>query len=106
MEIIGIVCEYNPFHQGHLYHIKKIKDMYKDSLIICVISSSFCERGEISVLNKWDKTSICLNNGIDIVIELPFVFSSQSADVFAKGAISILSKLMILSFYIILLTYK
>ena len=67
--------------------------MYKDSLIICVISSSFCERGEISVLNKWDKTSICLNNGIDIVIELPFVFSSQSADVFAKGAISILSKL-------------
>lgn len=93
MEIIGIVCEYNPFHQGHLYHIKKIKDMYKDSLIICVISSSFCERGEISVLNKWDKTSICLNNGIDIVIELPFVFSSQSADVFAKGAISILSKL-------------
>ena len=93
MEIIGIVCEYNPFHQGHLYHIKKIKDMYKDSLIICVISSSFCERGEISVLNKWDKTCICLNNGIDIVIELPFVFSSQSADVFAKGAISILSKL-------------
>ena len=95
MEVIGIIAEYNPFHLGHLYHIKKIKEMYKDSLIICVMSSSFCERGEVSVLNKWDKTSICLNNGIDIVIELPFVFSSQSADIFAKGAMAILNKLKV-----------
>ena len=93
MEIIGIIAEYNPFHLGHLYHIKKIKEMYKDSLIICVMSSSFCQRGEVSVLNKWDKTSICLNNGIDLVVELPFVFSSQSADIFAKGAMAILNKL-------------
>lgn len=95
MEVIGIIAEYNPFHLGHLYHIKKIKEMYKDSLIICVISSSFCERGEISVLNKWDKTSICLNNEVDMVIELPFVFSSQSADIFAKGAMAILNKLKV-----------
>mgnify|MGYP004622470353 FL=1 len=93
MEVIGIIAEYNPFHLGHLYHIKKIKEMYKDSLIICVMSSSFCQRGEVSVLNKWDKTSICLNNEIDLVIELPFVFSSQSADIFAKGAMAILNKL-------------
>lgn len=95
MEVIGIIAEYNPFHLGHLYHINKIKQMYKDSLIICVISSSFCERGEVSVLNKWDKTNICLNNGIDLVIELPFIFSSQSADIFAKGAMSILNKLKV-----------
>lgn len=91
MNIIGLIAEYNPFHLGHVYHIKKIKEMYPDSLLICVMSSCFCERGEVSVLNKWDKTKLCLNNGIDIVIELPFVFSSQSADIFAKGAVGILN---------------
>ena len=91
MNIIGLIAEYNPFHLGHIYHIKKIKEMYPDSLLICVMSSCFCERGEVSVINKWDKTRLCLNNGIDIVIELPFVFSSQSADIFAKGAVGILN---------------
>lgn len=93
MEIIGVITEYNPFHNGHLYHINKIKEMYPDSIIIAVISTSFCQRGEISILNKWDKTKICLDNNIDLIIELPFVFSSQSADIFAKGAISILNEL-------------
>ena len=55
---IGIVCEYNPFHNGHLYQIKKIKELYKDSLIIVVMSSSFMQRGEASIINKWDKTKI------------------------------------------------
>lgn len=95
MEIIGIICEYNPFHNGHLYHIKKIKEMYPDSIIIAVISGCFSERGNISVLNKWDKTKICLDNNIDIVIELPFVFASQSADIFAYGAINILKELKV-----------
>ncbi len=95
MEIIGVVAEYNPFHNGHLYHIKKIKQLYPNSLIIAVISTSFLQRGEISILNKWDKTKICLENNIDLVIELPFVFSSQSADIFAKGAISILNYLKV-----------
>ena len=91
MDIIGIVAEYNPFHNGHLYQIQKIKEMYPNSLLIAVISSSFCQRGEISLINKWDKTSIALENSIDIVIELPFVFSTQSADIFAKGALKILN---------------
>ena len=68
MEIIGIIAEYNPFHSGHRYHINKIKDMYKDSVIIAVVSSSFTERGNVSVLNKWDKTKIALDNGVDLVI--------------------------------------
>ena len=93
METIGIIAEYNPFHNGHIYHINKIKEMYPDSIIIAVISSSFLERGEISILNKWDKTKLCLENNIDIVIELPFVFSSQSADIFAKGALKILNNM-------------
>lgn len=95
MEIIGIIAEYNPFHSGHKYHIDKIKEMYKNSVIIAVISSSFTQRGEVSVLNKWDKTKIALNNNIDIVIELPFIYSSQSADIFAKGALTILNALKV-----------
>lgn len=91
MDVIGIVAEYNPFHNGHLYHINKIKEMYPDSVLIACVSSSFTQRGEVSVLNKWDKTSIALKNGIDIVVELPFVYSTQSADVFAYGALKILN---------------
>ena len=95
MKKIGIICEYNPFHNGHKYHIDKIKEMYPDSLIVLVMSSSFTQRGDISILNKWEKTEIALNHKVDLVIELPFIFSSQGADIFAKGAISILKELKV-----------
>ena len=91
MKKIGIICEYNPFHNGHLYHIKKIKELYPDSLIVLVMSGNFTERGEISLINKWDKTKIALNHGIDLVLELPFPYATESADTFASGAIRILS---------------
>lgn len=93
MEIIGIICEYNPFHNGHLYHIRQIKKKYPDSLIILVMSGNFLQRGDISVINKWDKTKIALHYGVDLVIELPFQFATQSADVFSYGAIKILTSL-------------
>ncbi len=95
MTTIGIICEYNPFHNGHVYHIKKIKEMYKDSIIILVMSGNFTQRGDVSLINKWDKTKIALENNIDIVIELPFVFATQGADVFARGAIQILNNLKV-----------
>lgn len=95
MQVIGMIAEYNPFHNGHLYQINKIKEMYPDSILIAVISSFFTQRGDISVLNKWDKTKIALDNNIDIVIELPFVFATQGSDIFAKGAVSILEKMKI-----------
>lgn len=90
---IGIICEYSPFHNGHLYHINKIKEMFPNCNIILIMSSSFLERGDISILDKWAKTDIALEMGVNIVIELPFVFSSQSADIFAKGAIEILKSM-------------
>ena len=90
---IGIICEYNPFHNGHIYHINKIKELYPDSTIILVVDSHFTERGDISVLDKFAKTEIALENNIDLVVELPFVFATQSADIFAYGAVSILNKL-------------
>mgnify|MGYP003437287033 FL=1 len=93
MDIVGLICEYNPFHNGHLYHINKVKEMYKDCNIILVMSSSFLQRGDASLIDKWDKTSIALEYGVDIVIELPFVFSTQSADTFARGAIQILKNM-------------
>lgn len=95
MEKIGIIAEFNPFHNGHKYLIDKVKKLYNDSIIIVVLSSSFMQRGEISILNKWDKTNICLDNNIDLVVELPFVFATQSADIFAKGAIQILKNLKV-----------
>lgn len=93
MKVIGIIAEYNPFHLGHLYQIRKIKEMYEDSIIVAIVSSSFTQRGEVSVINKWNKTNVILDNGVDIVIELPFLYATQSADNFAYGAISILNKL-------------
>ncbi len=92
---VGIIAEYNPFHNGHMYHLKKIKEMFPNEEIIAVISSSFTQRGEPSVINKWDKTEICLKAGIDLVIELPYVFSTESADYFSKGALEILENLKV-----------
>ena len=93
MKKIGIICEYNPFHNGHIYHLQKIKEIYPDSMIILVMSSSFTMRGEISILNKWDKAEISLKYGVDLVIELPAFYSTNSADTFASGAIKILNYL-------------
>ena len=95
MHIIGLIAEYNPFHLGHLYQIKKIKEIYPNSILRAVVSSSFTQRGDISLLNKWDKTKIALDNSIDFAIELPFVYATQSSDIFAKGAIEILNNLKI-----------
>ena len=95
MHVIGVIAEYNPFHKGHLYQINKIKEKYPNSLLVVVTSSSFTQRGNISLLNKWDKTKIALDNNVDLVVELPFVYSTQSSDLFAEGAISILNALKI-----------
>lgn len=93
LNIIGIICEYNPFHNGHVYHIKKIKEMFKDSIIIAVMSGNFTQRGIPSILSKEEKTNICLNHDIDLVVELPFIYATQSSDIFANAAISILEEL-------------
>lgn len=89
---IGIIAEYNPFHYGHLYHLKKIKEMYPNSNIILVLSGPITERGDLSVYSKWDKTFVALQSNVDLVVELPIKYI-QSADWFSKGAIGILNKL-------------
>ncbi len=90
MNAIGVICEYNPFHNGHLYQLKKIKEMYPDDIIVVVLNGYFLERGIVSLETKEEKTRLALEYGADIVIELPFVFGSNSADIFAYGALELL----------------
>ena len=93
MKTIGIICEYNPFHNGHLYHLNKVKELYPDSLIVLVLNGYFLERGDVSIISKKNKTNLALMHGIDIIVELPFVYGTQSADIFANASISILEEL-------------
>ncbi len=94
-KVVGIVAEYNPFHNGHLYQINKIREKYKDATIVVVCSSSFTQRGDTSILNKFDKTKVALNNGVNLVVELPYAYSTQSSDIFASAAIKILNYLKV-----------
>ena len=91
---IGIVAEYNPFHNGHLYQIRKIKEIFgEDVLIVVVISGDFVQRGEISFLDKWEKTQVNLECGVDLVVELPLYYSIQNAEIFSRMATRILDYL-------------
>lgn len=93
MKSCGIVVEYNPFHNGHLHHLKKTKETTKADVVIAVMSGNFLQRGEPALVSKYVRTKMALKNGVDIVVELPYAFATQKADVFAKGAVDILSSL-------------
>ena len=91
---IGIVAEYNPFHNGHLYQIRKIREIFgKDVFIAVVGSGDFVQRGEISFLDKWEKTQVNLECGVNLVTELPLYYSIQNAEIFSKMATRILDYL-------------
>ena len=91
--VIGLIVEYNPFHNGHLHHIQEIDRLFEDNIKIAIMSGDFVQRGEPSLINKFEKTKIALSQGIDIVIELPAFYSTQSAEIFAKGSVNLLNKL-------------
>lgn len=93
MKISGIIVEYNPLHNGHLFHINKTKELTNSDLIIAVMSGNFNQRGIPSVVDKWKKTSMALNNGVDIVLELPAIYSLSSAEFFSNGSVSLLNSL-------------
>lgn len=95
MASVGIVCEYNPFHNGHLYHLNSIRKLYPNDTIVLVLSGNFTQRGDFSIIDKWTKVKIAKEMGIDLIVELPFVFATQSADFFAYGAISLLEALKV-----------
>ena len=96
--ILGIVSEYNPFHNGHLMHLNYSKDLTKADFTIAVMTGNFVQRGDTSLVDKWTKTEMALKAGIDLVIELPTVYATSSAENFADGAIKILDSLGIVDY--------
>ena len=92
-EVLGIIAEYNPFHNGHLYHIQKSKEQTGAKFVVCVMSGNFVQRGNTSIVDKWTKAKLAIENGVDLVLELPTIYSVSSAESFAQGAVKILENL-------------
>lgn len=91
MNITGLIVEYNPFHNGHIKHIKEAKKITKADLLVAITSGNYCQRGDISIINKFDKTKAALDNGVDLVIELPYIYTLQNAKVFGEKAVELLN---------------
>ena len=90
MKAAGIVVEYNPFHNGHLHHAQSAKERSGADILIAVMSGQFLQRGEPAFADKWKRTEMALANGVDLVIELPYVYATAQASDFARGAITLL----------------
>lgn len=93
--VIGIIAEYNPLHNGHIYQLNKIKEKYPLAKIIVLLTNYFSMRADICVLTKYDKTKLCLEYGVDLVIEFPYLLATQNADIFASNALHILNNCQI-----------
>lgn len=96
-KVLGIIAEYNPFHNGHFYHLDYSRKLSNSDYVICIISGNFVQRGNTSIVNKWAKTKMALLNGADLVIELPTVYAISSAENFAYGSIKILDMLNVVN---------
>lgn len=96
MSVLGLIVEYNPFHNGHLYHLLESKKITNANYSVAIMSGNFLQRGEPAMLDKWSRAKMAIDNGVDLVIELPFVFATSSAEYFASGAIKLLDNLNII----------
>lgn len=96
MKVIGLITEYNPFHNGHLYHLEKSKEISESEYSVVVMSGNFVQRGEPALVDKWTRARMAIDNGVDLVIELPTVYAVQSAEFFAYGAVKLLDRLGII----------
>ena len=90
MKAVGLVTEYNPFHNGHLYHLNKAMELTGADISVAVMSGDFVQRGEPAVLDKYTRTSMALNSGVNLVVELPVNYAVSSAESFAVGALKVL----------------
>lgn len=97
-KVLGIIAEYNPFHNGHLYHLETSKKITGCDYTVAIISGNFTQRGSTSVVDKWSKTKMALQNDVDLIIELPTLYSISSSENFADGAIKILNSLGIIDY--------
>jgi predicted nucleotidyltransferase len=90
-KVVGAVVEYNPFHNGHLYHIQEAKRRVDTDLSICVMSGHFLQRGEPALVDKWTRAAMAVSAGVDLILEIPYVYAGQSAETFAFGAVALLA---------------
>ena len=90
MKVTGIIVEYNPLHNGHIYHIEKSRELTQCDVLVAVMSGNFVQRGEPAIIDKWQRCTAALAHGVDLVIELPFIYCNQSAKQFAQAAVDIL----------------
>ena len=97
-KVLGIIAEYNPFHNGHLYHLEQSKKITGCTYTVAIMSGNFTQRGSTSLIDKWSKAKCALENGIDLVIELPTLYSTSSAENFAEGSIKILDSLKVVDY--------
>ncbi len=93
MKLMAVICEYNPFHNGHAYQLQKQKEALGCDGVICLMSGSFVQRGEPAIFDKWARSEMALTSGCDLVLELPVIYSLQSAEGFAYGGVSLLAAL-------------
>lgn len=93
MKVVGIIAEYNPFHNGHKYHIEKAKELSRADYCIVVMSGNFVQRGTPALIDKYSRAKMALLNGADLVLELPSYYATSSAENFAAGAIALLDRL-------------
>ena len=93
MKICAIICEYNPFHNGHLYQLREAKRLSGADALLCIMSGNFVQRGEAAIMDKFTRAKHAVLAGVDAVIELPTVFATSNAELFAKGAVKILSSI-------------
>ena len=94
-KILVIIAEYNPFHNGHQIHLEKSKELTGAEYVICITSGNFVQRGEPAIIDKFKRTEMMLKNDIDLVIELPTIFATSTAETFATGAIKLIKELRI-----------
>lgn len=97
-KVLGIVAEYNPFHNGHLYHLEQSKKMTSSNYTVAVISGNFTQRGSTALIDKWSRAEAALKCGVDLVIELPVLYATSSAENFADGAIKLLDSLKVVDY--------
>ncbi|MEE1037744.1 MAG: nucleotidyltransferase [Eubacterium sp.] len=95
--VLGIVAEYNPMHNGHIYQLLKCKEESMSDCVVAVVSGNFTQRGEPALLDKWTRTEMAILSGVDLVIELPFYYACNSAEYFASGAVDILNSMGIIT---------
>ena len=93
MKVVGIIAEFNPFHNGHKYLIQKAKEITNADVALCIMSGNFTQLGNISIVDKFKRAQVAIQNGIDVVIELPTIYATASSEFFARGAVNILNSM-------------